>query len=441
MTVQGRGRSPRNDRSTIRGIRSYRSSPTDIRGGTYRPRRSGGSLRGLLFLGILAAVVLGGAFFFAGPAFRDFARGLARDNPQSMQWGVVADVIKADLGDALTRPAGPDDAPIEFIVGEGDTVSQIARDLAAEGLISDSLVFQYLVVTKDLENKLQTGTFKLDATMTPTQIVDRLQRPPDPPPAKVVLPIREGLRIEQYVAQLQAQQPANVDPAEFYALATDPPARLREDYPWMRVIPEGRSLEGFLGAGVFEIDADIGAEALLRLLLDDWQTTIGDVYLAQAEEQGKDFYVIMTLASLVEKEVVLDEERALIAGVYQNRLDGKLNGNELLNADPTVIYAKDTMELRKLEITEWPVYVFWTLTGAPSLQDFQVTEDLQGYQTYQVQGLPPGPIASPVARSVEAAITPETASGNVFFVACGEGSHRFATSIREHNNNVAECQG
>ncbi len=441
MTVQGRGRAPRGDRDPARDIRSYRATGTQVRAGNYRPRRSASTWPGLLVLAILGAVVLGGAMVVAGPAFRDFARGMARDNPQTMRWPFVGDVIKADLGAGLQRPAGRDETPVRFTIAEGATVSQIARDLASTGLVSDALVFQYLVITQDVESELQTGTFALNATLTPEQIVERLQRPPDPPPARVSLAIREGLRIEQYVAQLQDQQPAEIDPEAFYELATDPPAALRAEYPWMSVIPQGRSLEGFLGAGVFEMDADTDAEALLRILLDDWEASIGDVYIAQAEESGQDFYEVMTLASIVEKETGVDEERARIAGVYQNRLDGKLNGNELLNADPTVVYANDTMELRKLPVAQWPSYAFWGLIGVASLNDFQVTEDLQGYQTYQVQGLPPGPIASPPPRSVEVALDPDTESGYLFFVACGEGTHRFAKTPGEHSRNVAECQG
>ncbi|MDQ3448439.1 MAG: endolytic transglycosylase MltG, partial [Chloroflexota bacterium] len=258
---------------------------------------------------------------------------------------------------------------------------------------------------------------------------------------RLTIALREGLRIEQIVAQLGDTLPAEIEPDAFYALVSEPPDTLREDHPWMSVIPEGRSLEGFLGSGVFEVDATIDADGFARVLLDDWERTIGDIYIEQAEEAGVDFYELMTLASIVEKEAVLDEERARIAGVYQNRLDGKLNGNRLINADPSVIYANDTMQLRDIELEEWPAFSFWGLIGVPSLNDFAVSEDLQGYQTYQVQGLPPGPISSPTARTVEATLEPEVDTDLLFFVACGEGTHRFATSLDEHNTNVAECQG
>lgn len=441
MTIQGRGRLPRNSPDRRRSARAYGVDPSDIRSGNYRSPRRGGAWKGLLVIALLATIVLGGAFVFAGPALRGFARNMVQDNPQAMRFGLFGDIVREELGDDLVEPAGTDATPVEFIVAEGASVARIGRDLEEQGLLADQLAFQYLVITRDLESSLQTGTFTLTATMTPEDIVDRLQNPPDPPPARITVALREGLRIEQIVAQLQDSLPAEVDPEEFLALASEPTAELRSEYDWMATIPEGRSLEGFLGSGVFEMDADTSADGFLRILLDDWERSIGALYMTPAESAGVDFYELITLASIVEKEAVLDEERARIAGVYQNRLDGKLNGNRLLNADPSVIYANDTAQLREMELSEWPGFAFWGLTGSASLNDFAVPADLQGYQTYQEQGLPPGPISSPTARTVEASLEPETETDLLFFVACGEGTHRFASTLDEHNRNVAECRG
>lgn len=441
MTVPGRGRSPRDENGL--DVRAYgvAGSSTDPRRRLARSSRKPSVWRGVIFLVILAAVVLVGAFLFAGPAFRDFARGMARDNPQSLRIPLVADVVRDDLGSALESPANSAGPPVEFTVASGATVSMIAGDLAGQGLISDPVVFQYIVITRDLETQLRSGTFTLSGQMTPQEIVDRLRQAPEPAAALVTVALRDGLRIEQYVAQLEDQSPARVDPAEFYELAQDPPAEVMTDYPWLQAIPAGRSLEGFLGAGVFEFDAETDAEGLLRLLLDDWQEA-NEAFVTRARQEDRDLYEVMTQASIVEREAVLDEERALIAGVYQNRLDGLANGVLLLNADPTVIYANDTMQLRDLDLTEWPQFVFWDRVGVASLADFEVTEDLQGYQSYQTGGLPPGPIASPTSGSIEAAFDPDTADGYLFFVAACDGSraHLFATNIRDHNENVAQCQ-
>jgi UPF0755 protein len=139
----------------------------------------------------------------------------------------------------------------------------------------------------------------------------------------------------------------------------------------------------------------------------------------------------------VEREAILDAERALIAGVYQNRLDGVAE-TQLLDADPVVIYAKDTMHLRELHISEWPDYRFWTLDGMDSVGDFVVTDDLAGYQVYQSRGLPPGPICTPGTLSLEAALSPDQDDGFLFFLAKGDGtnSHAFARTYEEHLANI-----
>ncbi|MBA2275450.1 MAG: endolytic transglycosylase MltG, partial [Chloroflexi bacterium] len=186
-----------------------------------------------MLIAILATVVLGGAFVFAGPALRGFARDVVEDNPQAMRFGLFGDIVKEELGDDLVEAAGSDATPVEFLVSEGASVARIGRDLEDRGLLKNALAFQYIVITRQLESRLQTGVFTLTATMTPDDIVDRLQRPPDPPPARLTIALREGLRIEQIVAQLGDTLPAEIEPDAFYALVSEPPDTLREDHPWM----------------------------------------------------------------------------------------------------------------------------------------------------------------------------------------------------------------
>ena len=130
---------------------------------------------------------------------------------------------------------------------------------------------------------------------------------------------------------------------------------------------------------------------------------------------------------------MLDTERALIAGVYQNRLDripaARLG---LLQADPTVIYAADTVKLGAYS-TDWVQFVFWTVPEG-AMTDQALPEALAGYNTYKVQGLPPGPIVTPTVASIEAALNPDTASGYAYFVAIpnGNGAHDFSKTLAEH---------
>jgi UPF0755 protein len=318
---------------------------------------------------------------------------------------------------------------VRFGVPEGATAADVARALEDAGLVQDDLAVMYLIVTGGLSDRIAAGNYSLSPSMTPEQIVARLEQPPD---VVVVVALREGLRIEQIAAYLQTLD-LDMDVAEFYRLAGDPPAGLRDDYPFLSTLPERRSLEGYLGAGTFQVYPDVTPETLLRRLLDQWEASVGMGPIRSAESAGRDFHEILILASLVEQEAAVDEERPLIAGVYANRLKKEM----LLNADPTVIYAWDTVKLRDLAFEKWPEYSFWNPIGKP-LATVELPEDLAGYQTYTRKGLIPGPIATPSLASIQAALTPNTKTGYLYFVAKGDGSrtHAFAKTLEEHEANL-----
>src|SRR5262249_21652635 len=160
---------------------------------------------------------------------------------------------------------------------------------------------------------------------------------PDP---TITIGLREGLRLEQVTALLEKlhnEQGLQMDPMAFYNVVTKPPAELLGEYPWLH-LPAGATLEGFLAPATYVVHPDISAEDFVRMLLDHFYQTVGADRLAVPKARGLTFYQVLTLASIVEQEAVYDDERPLIAGVYQNRLTRKM----ALGADPTVIYAYDT---------------------------------------------------------------------------------------------------
>jgi UPF0755 protein len=126
-----------------------------------------------------------------------------------------------------------------------------------------------------------------------------------------------------------------------------------------------------------------------------------------------------------------------------NRLAGLANGVRLLNSEPTVVYANDTIKLREMPLLQWPQFVFWGLTGFADLGDVVVPEDLSSFQTWHSLGLPDWPIASPSLASLQAALAPNTVDGFIFFYAkCdGSGSHWFEQTLEAHAQHIAECQG
>jgi len=430
------------------GVRQGAIGRPGVSGVRYRASRRGSSWRGLAFLVLFAVVVVGGLLFLLGPTLRTVARGLADGNPHALSLPFVSDIVREQLGTELTQPAGTSDARIDFTITQGETVAQIGTALTDSQLIAEPMVLQYLVVTQNLDGKLQTGTFLLRQTMTPQQIIDRLQRPPDPPLSKVTIALRGGLRIEQITAYLEAEklspaagQPAlDMDVQEFYQLATHPPADLLADYSFLKQLPAGNTLEGFLAGGVFEVNHGITPEELLKLLLDKWANTIGQTVVDQATRQGVDFYDILKIASIVERETSLDTEKPRIAGVYTNRLNPSLNRTGLMNAEPTVIYGNDSTKLRDLDITQWPTYSFWGLTGLANLNDLQLPAELEGYQSWHTPGLPPTPIDTPTRSSILAAMSPDTKGGFLYFYACpGSKTHVFAKTLQAQTQNIKTC--
>lgn len=403
-----------------------------------------GFLRFLLFAGILAALVLVVLLTALRPLVRAGVVGWAWSNPSSItRFALVADLVGEDLGDALTAPAGTDATKQVFTVNPGDTIFTLAPRLLEAGFVANERAFLYEGLTSKLDDKLKSGNFSLRRNMTPEEVAEALVS------AQVLvvtkdLTFREGLRIEQMTALLETID-SSVDPAEFYQLATDPPDSLLADYPWLAaVLPKGASLEGFLYPDTYQIviSADGGAtgptnaETLIRRLLDRFYEKVGEDRMKVPESRGMTFYQVLTLASIVEHEAIVDNERALIAGVYQNRLDGLRGVAKILNADPTVTYATDTMALSKLPFEEWKTYFFWKVPAGP-LADVKVDDALKGYQTYQHAGLIPGPISTPSLASIDAALDPDQSDGYLYFVAIpDEKTHAFAKTLAEHNANL-----
>ncbi|MHB8892030.1 MAG: endolytic transglycosylase MltG [Candidatus Limnocylindrales bacterium] len=455
MSVRG-GRSPREpmagpDTASAQRRNGYQRSGRYGRGPGDQRRfegygDDGGGLAGLLkfaiFLVILAVVVLVVMATVARPLVRMVVVPWAEGNPGALRIGFVEDLVREDLGAALTSPAGSDAANVEFLVESGDTPATLAPRLEEAKIITSQRAFLFEARLDDLAANLNAGRFALALNMTPAEVVAGLVN------NRIItrtVPVtfREGLRIEQMTAKLLTITDSGVDPQAFYDLAMKPTDSLLGDYPWLldeNVRPKGASLEGFLYPATYTLRVDAvaptTAEDLIRMMLDAFYERVGAEQMAVAESRGLTFHEILVLASIVEREAVLDEERPLIAGVYQNRLSAKKWPTLLLQSDPTIFFTNDTLQLAKLKLEDWTTYVFWT-----TLKDklpVPLPDALAGYNTYTSKGLPPGPICSPAIASIEAALAPDTKTGYLFFIAKGDGTNTsaFAKTQAEHDRNV-----
>jgi len=172
--------------------------------------------------------------------------------------------------------------------------------------------------------------------------------------------------------------------------------------------PEAKSLEGYLFPNTYQFTRTQSLEEMAAEMVHQFRQ------VAQQMELNSDVHRTVTLASIVEKETAVAEERPLVASVYSNRLEKKI----ALDADPSVIYA----------LLQAGVY-----TGSLHHADLAVRSP---YNTYRYPGLPPGPIGNPGRDSLAAALHPASTQF-LYFVSDGNGHHRFARNLEEHNRNVA----
>lgn len=325
--------------------------------------------------------------------------------------GAYVDLI---ANNDVQRPVSNDPTPRQFVVSSGESVDSIGERLEEQGLIRDAALFRVYVRLNGLDKGINAGAFTLRPNMNIEQIAQTLQRSVA---AEMQITIPEGKRLEE-VAEIINQQIGNVpskafDVDEFKRLAR----RTNYDYPFLKDVPSGASLEGYLFPDTYRVPQNPSSLDVLLKMLDNFGVKAAPV-LDQARAQGKSPREVLIVASIVEREAVISEERPTIASVYFNRLKIGMP----LQADPTTQYAMGYDEQSK---TYWR-----TLT----VEDYKF-EDNAGYNTYVNPQLPPGPIASPGLSSIQAAATPAE-TPYIFFLACqGQQQHRFFETFEEQQAN------
>ncbi len=289
------------------------------------------------------------------------------------------------------------------LVPEGASFQQVAALLEREQLIKSRSAFLLLGKANDADRKIHPGEYELNAGMLPAEILAKLVS------GRVVLhqvTIPEGFTMTQIAETLGAR--GVVDQAEFL--------RLAQDREFIRTLGiEADSLEGYLFPDTYRFARRTKARDVLRVLADNlWQAFTPELR-ERAKQVNLSIHEVLTLASVIEKETSVDEERPLISAVFHNRL----RKNIPLQSDPTVIYGLAA-----------------SFDGNLRRQDL---DNKSPYNTYRVKGLPPGPIASPGARSIRAALYPAPVP-YLYFVSRNDGTHQFSSTLEEHNRAVEKYQ-
>ena len=296
---------------------------------------------------------------------------------------------------------------------DGDSAAVIARRLLNSQAIESAARFELLALLLGWESRLEPGSYSFEAGLTTYEILRRIHFG-ETSPLRVVIP--EGLRLEQVTERLA--QAGVVDRAEFAAaLATAAESAPAGTLAAQR--PRHTSLEGYVFPSAYSFPLGTSADQALRLMLERFDSAMTPQLREQITASGRSLHEILTIASIIEREVVEDAERVLVSAVIWNRLDAGMP----LQMDSTVQYAVGSE-------AEW-----WK--RELSFEDLAL---VSAYNTYHASGLPPTPIASPGLASIEAAANPANVP-YLFFVARGDGTHAFAVTYEEHQANAERYGG
>lgn len=423
----------------IRQLRDQREAPIRRRR-TFQPL--------ILVVWFAAVIALAGVLIFVGLlAFSPRLMEWVEEHPGSIEHGLVRDFVQwHDPGALADEPAGTDGQRITVEVVLGTNDSEIGQLLFQKGLVKSQLVFLYSVMQAGRSGDLQAGIYDLSPALRPSQIVAALRQEAG---EEVTITLIEGWRLEQMVGYLGGTQ-LTMNLEEFAALVRAPDVDLIAQYDFLTDLPVGRTLEGYLYPDTYRVDANATAREVVERLLDTFGQRLTTEIRDGIAAQNLTIDQAVNLASIVEREAVLDVERPIIAGVFLNRIRNPTAGTVgLLNADPTLQYGLATAAFGTRPVRDWGDIDWW-----PPLQsagnEVVLPAELAGYQSYLIKGLPPTPIAAPRIASIAGVAAPDTASGFFYFVAgcpngVRDGSHYFAANFGQHEANIAkanaECAG
>ena len=370
-----------------------------------------------LVLGISIVIVfLVGAFWYSWQDAKGRAPRISYEvTAAKIEHGVLGLYLKY-RGSDVTEPANPNDTRnITFVVESVESVMTVAWHLEDIGLIKDSDLFRRVVQYWGADQDIQAGVYSLRANMTMEEIMREL-RIGRMPTTTVTIP--EGWRAEQIAEVLEEN--GVVSAQEFMQAVNS----WRDDYDFLRDRPADSpvGLEGFLFPDTYQLPLHAQASQVLDIMLANWDQRVPQELRDKAKDRGLTLYEAVTVASIVEREAVVAEERPMIAGVYYNRLAQGM----YLQADPTVQYALG----------------YYQSTGKwwENITQEQYSTVESPYNTYLNPGLPPGPICNPGLASIEAALEPAS-SKYLFFVHTGDGHHIFAETYEEHLRNYEAVGG
>jgi UPF0755 protein len=303
--------------------------------------------------------------------------------------------------DMQSRPVNINDSEKIFVeIPPGSSSSKIAGILKENKLIKSKIIFQFLSKKAGADGKMKAGNYSLSPAMSTEDIINILIKG-DTINNSVKITIPEGFELDQIIARLEKH--GLIDKGKFIQIANYQDF----DYPFLKDVPKGENrLEGYLFPDTYLIPQNAKEEDIIIKMLDRFQEIFKEEYYERAKELNMSVHEIVVLASIIEREAKLDEERPVISSVFHNRI-------------------QKGMPLQSCATVQ---YILGERKAVLSTKDTQIDSP---YNTYKYSGLPPNPIASPGESSIRAALYPEE-TDYLYFVANKEGNHIFSRTFQEH---------
>lgn len=285
--------------------------------------------------------------------------------------------------------------PVQVEVAKGASTGQIARTLAKAGVIENPNSFRLTARLTGADGRLKVGVYDLETGLSNREALDALQAGPTVRYVSVTIP--EGYVMTQIAERLEKQ--AGIPQNEFLRLARGGADEFGEDHPYLADVYKG-SLEGYLFPKTYRIREGASARDVIEQMLSQFDTEMRAVDTSDSAARGMSLHELVVLASMVERESKLDEERPLVSSVIHNRLAKNMR----LEIDATIEYVLPGNRFRL------------------TYRDLRIDSP---YNTYRRKGLPPGPISSPGLASLKAAASPADTNYLYYVLTGKDGSHTF----------------
>ncbi|HSH01522.1 MAG TPA: endolytic transglycosylase MltG [Anaerolineae bacterium] len=392
-----------------------------------KPTNTGATRRLGCLLLLVACLAIPFALFFSFALRQErLAAELLPTGESSALNPIEKRVLQSNLvqeADELAVPQGAAVGTVTFTIESGSHAPQIAAQLVQLGLLTagDQKLFLDYLRYYGLDARLEAGTFYLQAPLTIPELAEALTNAGS---NDINLRFIEGWRLEEMADHIRQTKPAQIDADEYLAIAQRRQPIDLSSYDFLASLPADASFEGYLFPDTYRLDPGATATDLINIQLLTFGQKVSPRMRQAFGAQGLTLREAITLASIIEREAVLQHEKPIMADVFLNRLEQGIK----LDADPTVQYALG-YDSASQSWWKYPLYIADLQYDSP-------------YNTYVYPGIPPGPIANPGLASFQALAEPEP-NNFIFFVAdciAQDSSHFFSATYEEHLARVQQCR-